>query len=261
MGDNEITTIETTELATTDPGQIINFIGAAVEKLGGEGAEAVVAAIERLVDLQDRVDRRNAEKQFAEDLRLFQMECPKIRKNKSSKKATDSGGQFSYTFADLPEIEKTVGPLLRKHGFSYYWDGENYTDNDKDMLKVTFHLLHRNGHRTQSTLSGPASGNIGKMNDIQKVGTASTYLHRYTMISGLGLTTDDIDTDGADPTVISKEHATDLEAKIDELQGDKAGFLELMGAGSFDQIRQVDYKRALGIIKQKEKKLAGKDAI
>ena len=66
--------------------------------------------------------------------------------------ATKGGGSYSYTYADLPEIQTTVDPYLAKNGFSYSWDSEA---DAKGLMKVTCTLRHVNGHSTTSSMSLP----------------------------------------------------------------------------------------------------------
>ena len=77
---------------------------------------------------------------------------------------------------------------------------------------------------------------------------------RYTLVSILGLTTTDPDTDGEPKSLetITAGQAADLEAKADELEMDKKKFLKFLGVDEFAEICKADYKRAVGILEQKE---------
>lgn len=260
----ELKTIEaeaTSLPAITGETDVVRLMDKVIDQIGTDNAESAVAALEKLVDLHDRVDRRNAEKDFYRELAEFRSECPQIKKSKTAGKTSDAGGRFGYKYADLGDVEKTVGKLLYKRGFSYYWTGRVYAEGDKLLREETCYLLHKNGHKISSTATVPLGGDVGRMNDMQKFGSGQTYAKRYSLVAVLGLPTTDEDTDGADPTTISESQAVDLEAKIEEFGADKSKFLELMGAKEFSEIRKVDWPRAMGIIKQKEKKLAGGDLI
>lgn len=259
--DPPVIEVETTTLPpATQPTELM-LIMQAIDKLGGENAESAVAVIKELSLMKREQEKWNAEKEFYAQIAEFRNECPQIKKSKTAGKTSDAGGKFGYKYADLGDVEKTVGKRLYQRGFSYYWSGRVYTEEGKLLREETCYLLHKNGHKISSTATVPLGGDVGRMNDMQKFGSGQTYAKRYSLVAVLGLPTTDEDTDGADPTTISESQAADLEAKIEELKANKANFLELMGAKEFSEIRKADWPRAMGIIKQKEKKLAGGDLI
>ena len=233
----------------------------AIDKLGGANAESAVAVIKELSKMKREQERWDAEKEFYSQLSAFQQECPQIKKTKSTGKVTDAGGKFSFMYAPLDEVERTVRPHLQPLGFSFYWDGKTTKEDGEYVREITFHLLHRNGHRTKSSISAPITKEIGSMKGIQLFGAGESYLKRYTMLAGLGIPTTDNDGNRlGDTKAITKDQAADLESKCDELKVDKKKYLEFMGTNSFDGIRATDYKRAFGLLKQKESKLA-KDGV
>lgn len=251
------------DLMTTNGGALFGeLLNKAVDKLDGEGAESVVAVIERLVDLKIKVDKSEAEKEFNRALAEFQSKCPQIKKTSSSKKgATQAGSSFSYMYAELDEIQKTVSPLLYPRGFSFAWDTKTTFGEGKPILQCVCRLSHKNGHFRESHFEIPVSSDVGSMNEIQRHASVKTYAKRQTLVDILGLTTTENDTDGVSPEKITKDQAADLEAKIEELKSDKDKFLELMGVKDFQNIRAADLKRAVGILKQKEKKISGGELI
>lgn len=258
-----------TDKIEEDPGQDLmaanggalfgKLLTKAVDKLDGEGAESVVAVIERLVDLKMKVDKQEAEKEFNRALSEFQNECPQIKKTSSSKKgATQGGSSFSYMYAELDEIQKTVKPLLYPRGFSFTWDTKTAFNGEKPVLGCICRLSHKNGHFRESHFEIPVSSDVGSMNEIQRHASVKTYAKRQTLVDILGLTTTENDTDGVSTEKVTKDQALDIEAKLDEIGANKDRFLLFLKVESFDDILQANYKHALQAVALKEKEMKEK---
>jgi hypothetical protein len=193
----------------------LDLLQIAVSKLGGEGTEAVVNAIERLADLQLKIRAIDAEAEFNKDLAEFQAECPPIIKNKATKGAKDGGTGFGYTYTSLDEIERTVRSLLTRRGFSYSWNSTPAIEANKIVYSCT--LRHKNGHQISTQFTVPISKPVASANDIQNHAALLTYGKRQTLIQVLGLSTTDTDTDGnpvRNLEKINKEQVDELTSKI-----------------------------------------------
>ena len=53
-------------------------------------------------------------------------------------------------------------------------------------MKVTCRITHRDGHYEETSLFGPVDGS-GNKNPIQAIGSAVTYLQRYTLKAAVGI--------------------------------------------------------------------------
>ena len=75
-------------------------------------------ADEKLVELQIRMRAEDARAAFAADFGVMQGELPPVLKNKDG---------HNNRFATLDAVERTVRPVLARHGFSYSYttEGEN----------------------------------------------------------------------------------------------------------------------------------------
>ena len=100
----------------------------------------------------------------------------------------DSKG-YGYTYASLDNIVEVITPLLKKHGlgFTQPLDGNS-------IKTILFHT--ESGESIESTLEIPQGVELKGMNQFQVLGSAITYLRRYSLASVLGLVTDE-DTDAA----------------------------------------------------------------
>lgn len=229
----------------TDEGQaVFALMQQAIEK-GGDAVDA----LERLVDLQERVARRRAELEFAGALVAFQQDCPVIPKSSTAKIVTKSGAGYEFKFADYEQIMETLRPHLAKHGFSPTFDA----DASGAMLKCTCTLHHRNGHSISSSFTLPTENASGATPQ-QKFGGALTYAKRMTLVAVLGLTLGEPDPEGdADPTPITAHQAANLEALITEVGADRAKFLAFMGVASVAEIRATEHDKAVRALEQKRR--------
>lgn len=213
-----------------------------------QGGDAV-AALERLVDLQERVAKRRAELEFAGALVTFQQDCPVIPRSSTAKIVTKSGSGYEFKFADYEQIMETLRPHLARHGFSPTFDA----DASGTMLKCTCTLHHRNGHKVTSSFTLPTENASGATPQ-QKYGGALTYAKRMTLVAVLGLTLGDPDPDGdADPTPITAEQAANLEVLMAEVKADRGKFLAFMGVASVAEIRAAHHDKAVRALEQKRK--------
>lgn len=145
--------------------------------------------LKELMDMQERWEKKEARKTFFDALSRFQTMVPVIRKAKTAK-INSQKGAYSYKFADLGTITNAIKGALNECGLSYRWEFED-TGN---KLKVTCFISHRDGH-TETSVMEAGMDTSGYKNDIQQKGSTQTYLQRYTLIGGLGLSTADEDND------------------------------------------------------------------
>jgi hypothetical protein len=169
---------------------------------------ASIETLERLMALKRENDKELARKAFQAALAEFQEECPDIRKTKKVEfTSTKTNQTTSYHYAPLPDIDRQIKPLMKKHGFTKRWE---YKSNGS-KIKVTCILTHTGGHSEQTEMEGDADMS-GAKNAIQGQGSAITFMKRYTLEGALGLTTADQDIDGRLPEVdVDKLHKNYME--------------------------------------------------
>lgn len=164
---------EPIHLPVTTP---MSMIERAVEK----GAD--VAMIEKLMELAERHDRNLGRRAFDQAIAKAKAEIPPIIKNRHVTYDNKTGGKTDYHHEDLAEIAKTVDPILSRYGLSYRFR----TQQNQNGITVACIVSHEAGYSEETTLSSAADNSGGK-NAIQAVGSAVTYLCRYTLKSALGL--------------------------------------------------------------------------
>lgn len=163
------------------------MISLAIEK------DAPIERLEKLMDLQERWEANEARKAYFAAMSAFRANVPTITKNKRVTYTSNDGtSETDYRHASLDHICDSVNPALSEQGLSYHWD----TKLENQVIYVTCVVTHIQGHTAETTLSSVADKSGGK-NGIQAIGSAVTYLQRYTLLAALGLSTEDQDDDGA----------------------------------------------------------------
>lgn len=142
---------------------------------------ADMAQIEKLMDLQDRWQTAQARKAFDAAIAAAKAEIKPIVKTRAVD-FTTAKGRTNYMYEDLALIASEVDPILSKHGLSYRYRSKQ----EGNRVAVTCVIAHRDGHSEETTLTA-ANDDSGNKNPIQAIGSAATYLQRYTLKLALGL--------------------------------------------------------------------------
>lgn len=161
-----------------------------------------VEVMEKLMGLQERYEKNESRKAFDNAISRAKSEIPVIRKN-NTVDFTSARGRTNYSYEDLATIAATIDPILSKYGLSYRFR----TNSDSKSVTITCVLSHSAGHCEENSLYAPhdASGN---KNAIQAVGSAVTYLQRYTLKAALGLAAAaDDDARGVNPAPAQQQAA------------------------------------------------------
>lgn len=208
-----------------------------------------VEALEKLVALSERMSDRLAAQEFHRALSDFQQACPSITKTSKASISTSSGTKYSYQYAELDHIAKTINPLLSPHGLSYTWDMRMV---DK-ILECTCTLRHVNGHSITASFSCPMETKAG-MSEQQKYAAALSYARRQSLVQVLGLTTCDPDTDAGSTETITDKQVADLDGLILEVKANKVLFLKFLGVEQLEDILAADFARAVKGLEDKRRK-------
>lgn len=147
--------------------------------------------LQKLMDMVAQWEKKEAKKAFMDALSRFQSMVPVLKKGKKADIVAKSGARYSYKYADLGSITAQIKGSLQECGLSYRWEFQP----EGGKLKAICFISHRDGHTETTTMESVIDASGGK-NDIQMIGSTQTYLQRYTLIGGLGLSTADEDNDG-----------------------------------------------------------------
>lgn len=125
---------------------------------------------------------------------------------------------FKSKYADLAEVLNTVRPVLAKHGIAILQS----TEFDGACVRVTTALCHASGGVVTSTAAC-----VPAKTDAQGIGSATTYLRRYSLAAMCGVAQEDDDGNAAAHDSKPKPVTEAQRAKADE-------FAEAMRGASTD---------------------------
>lgn len=176
--------------------------------------------------------------EIRKSLSAFQQEVPPIYKGTSG---------YGYKYADWGEILKVINPLLKKHslGFTQVLDGTS-------LKTVLFHT--ESDEEIISSVEIPQGVELKGMNDFQVLGSAITYLRRYSLSSILGLVTDE-DADASGEQTGKKVAKTSYTPSASKNASDKQIYFinNLLDQHGIEKDQRADYiATEFGITKPRE---------
>lgn len=243
------------ELAKIEPREIAQPVseGAAILQLIERAAanpNVDLDKMERLFEMRERFEKEAARKAFNAAVSEAKGEIGPIYKNKVVD-FTSQKGRTNYRHEDFAEVARTVDPVLNKYGLSYRYQ----TTQSGQRIRVTCILSHRDGHSEETTLEA-GDDMSGNKNTIQAIGSAATYLQRYTLKLALGLSTsedDDGKASGGAAGVISDEQVEKLQRKIVETDSDLPRFLRHFKIDQLADMPARDFNNAMAALNRKAK--------
>jgi hypothetical protein len=146
-----------------------------------------VETLAKLMELAERWQANEARNAYVVAMNAFKKNPPTLLKNKHVQ-----FGNTNYDHATLDNVVDTITAGLSKHGLSHSWKVEQ-TDA---RIKVTCVITHELGHSESVSMEAGADTS-GSKNSIQAIGSAVTYLQRYTLLSATGMAAKGTDNDGA----------------------------------------------------------------
>lgn len=205
--------------------------------------------LQKLMDLQERWEVNQSRKAFVAAMASFKANPPKIIKDKHVA-FTTSKGTTEYDHATLGQVCAAIIEGLAKVGISHSWD----VAQAENRIKVTCVLTHELGHSERVSLNSAPDDSGGK-NSIQAIGSAVTYLQRYSLFAATGLApVDDDDGQKADPAqFITERQVADLDAKISEVGANRTQFLKYLNVESLADLPASKYQAALQALADKQR--------
>jgi hypothetical protein len=236
-----------TELApagATDVAQVVQTAARSITPMemlsraieGGAGIEV----LEKLMDLQERWEARQARRAFDEAIAAAKAEIKPIVRNRE--------GHNAKKYADFAAIAAAVDPILSKHGLAY-----RFRTSQTDKIAVTC-VVTGFGHYEENTLAGLPDA-TGSKNAIQAIGSALTYLQRYSLTQALGLaaTYDDDGVSAGSGDVITEEQVAAIFKLAIEVQADVPKFCKVMKVEDLASIPANKFQQAIDLLKTKRK--------
>jgi hypothetical protein len=223
---------------------------AAIERMS---EKADPETLSKLLDVQMRVMAKQAEMEFNSAFTDMSQRLPRIIKKGSVGYREDKNNKSSaiieaFKFATYEDIDAKIRPILQEFGFSLSFDTQERAGGG---VVVTATLAHRNGHSRSSSIP-VALDNSGGKNNIQGMGSSSSYGKRYAMCNILNIVTVGEDDDAEGAFVINDEQIEEIEQLILDSGTKPAAFLKLLKAETLSDIKQKDFARAVNSLKAKK---------
>ena len=126
--------------------------------------------------------------QLAQALVAAQAEFPTVTKGKVARVPTKGGGEYSYRYADLPDVLAAVQPVWTNHSLALVGLPDTTPEGEPAL---TTRLLHASGQWIEATveLFLPQETPQGQ-------GSAITYARRYGLCGALNIAADEDDDAG-----------------------------------------------------------------
>ena len=154
----------------------MDLVGQAIDK------GLTIETIRALIEMKVAEEERQAALLYAQRFAEMQAEFTSAERTKEG---------YGYKYAPLEVLQKSYGPVIAKHGFSYRWREEALEVGKRVIMTIAGH-----GHSEETTFDIPPLDGTERMNAIQVMGAMSTYGRRYTFIAGFGVIIEDEDPDG-----------------------------------------------------------------
>lgn len=215
-------------------------------------AEMIMAAVsgqvdldkvEKLLELQIRYEANEARKAYHKAMAEFKINPPKIEKDRKV-----AFGNTKYNHASLFNVVDKITSELSKHGLSASW-----VTSQNGKLTVTCKINHILGHSEETPLSAD-SDKSGSKNDIQALGSAITYLQRYTLLAVTGLATYDQDDDAKGATIkVTDAQLHQLRDLLISKELTEASLVKFLKVESLEELPADQFMKALAAINSARK--------
>jgi hypothetical protein len=208
--------------------------------------------LEKFLDLQIKMENRQAEQAFHAAMSAFQGECPIIKRTKKTDFESKSGGKVKYDYSPLDEIVFIIKPILAKHGLSFSFD---LKEGDKTST-LFIDISHKDGFCKRFTYPFDTIHDDGRMNLSQRRKSALTYAKRGGLESALGIVTSGEDDDArrAIDNMITGAQLNQIKELLASTKTDEKAFKDFVMVKDFAELSEYDAKRAISALKAKRSK-------
>jgi len=169
--------------------------------------------MERLMQMHERMLNRQAEAAYNTALAAMQTELPEMPERGAIK---NKAGGTQSKYALWEDMNQIIKPILSKHGFALTFR----TGNEGNKIIVTGILSHTAGHSVSSTMQLPMDAS-GSKNEVQGLGSSTSYGKRYVAGALLNLTSRGEDNDGQGSKKMSEEAVNGLLGMIEACESEK----------------------------------------
>ena len=241
-----VRTEETKAVAPLTPNEMI---------LAAVNGKADLDKVKQLMEMQRDFESNEARKAYYRAMAEFKANAPRIEKDKQVAFNT-SAGKTSYKHASLANVVDKITPVLSQFGLSASW-----RTKQNGKIVVACRITHVLGHSEETELAADAD-TTGSKNPIQAIGSAVTYLQRYTLLTMLGLAAEEVqpDDDGRAafaPETIDEKQISELTDMVNDLKGDSIAnmkqFKTTMKITELSEILKPNFQKAVSLLVARKK--------
>jgi hypothetical protein len=208
-----------------------------------------VEVFDRLLAARRSEEDRAAERAFNAAMSQAKGELTPVLKTRAvdypSKK--EGAGRVKYSYESFADVARVVDPVFAQHGLSYRYSVEQ----SGDQVRVTCIVSHADGYSDRTKLEGKVDPGSTGMSMVQALGSALTYLQRYSLRAAIGLAAavdDDGRGAGGSSPKITVDQANDLQRLIDETGRSQATLLRLVGVEQVAEMNLDQFNRAVEVL-------------
>lgn len=210
--------------------------------------------MERLLQMQERVQARDAETAFNQALNAAQKEMRPIAANASNP-------QTKSRYATFDKLDRVLRPIYTEHGFSLSFDEG---DSPKaEHVRVLCYVSHVGGHTRTYHRDMPADGKGAKGGDVMTkthaAGAAGSYGARYLLKGIFNVAVGEEDDDGNGPRAKTPALIADSDVALIQQYCQALGgttLTDLLTAYRVESIPDLTAVQAGAVIKRLKDKLA-----
>mgnify|MGYP006433825109 CR=1 FL=1 len=214
--------------------------------------------LEKFLDLQIKMEERQAKTSFQVALSNFQAECPIIDKTKSVNFTAKSGKTTKYNYSPLDEIVYKIKPILAKNGLSFTFDTEKI---EGDQIKLLTTIYHSGGYEKTFSHFFKQFHDDQRMNESQRSKSAITFAKRAALENALGIVTADEDDDMArhvdDP--ITDDQIEKINTLLEQTKTNLKKFTGHLKVNNLGELSEYEAKKGITQLKQKRAFMGGKN--
>lgn len=210
-----------------------------------------VAKLEALMEMQFKLEARQAERDFIEAFARLSAKMPRVKKTG----VVDLGkGKGSFSFAKWEEMDKIIRPLLAEEGFTLSFDSAA-RPGEGGGLVVTGELMHRAGHSRRASIPLPLDSGPGR-NNLQAQGSTLSYGKRYCAEMLLNIVREGDDDDGIKGAMrfATEDELTEIRALIAETGTDEDKFCALFNVAHLGELPLTSVAPAKNMLAVKRRK-------
>ncbi len=214
-----------------------------------------VAALESLVGLYDRMQAKNAEREFNQAFAKLQSELSSVN---ATRQVPNKDGSVRYRFAPYEDIMETVKPVLIANGFAISFT-TRFMEGGRIVSICT--LRHVGGFSQSNEFAVRIGGGPPGATETQADGAAKTYAKRGALCDALNIVVEHDDDARMIGQPLGSALAGDLAARVEEVGADREAFLKFAGAKTFEEISDERWEMLDSLLKRKEAAKAAREKL